>query len=168
MKYRYCYKCGHKTEMREIDNIKRSFCISCNLVLYKNPIPSVAIVAFDKHIRLLLTKRAVDPCKGYWSLPGGFVESGENIRQAVHRELFEETNLTCKNIQMINAESVINGYWGDILILGFSVELINFEIIAGDDADEVNFFPLDNRPEIVFPIHETFVNEFLRNTGKVE
>lgn len=165
MKYNFCYNCGKKTEQEKIEGRMRAYCKNCNLVLYKNPIPSVAIVAFNQKNELLLTKRAVEPGKGEWCLPGGFVEIGETIKDAVARELKEETNLNCKNIQIINADSVLNGYWGDILILGYSVELLKDNPIPGDDAEEVDFFPLNDRPEIVFPIHEAFLNEYLKTKG---
>ncbi len=165
MKYDFCYKCGQKIIEKKIEGRIRSFCNNCNFVLYKNPIPSVAIVAFNQNNEILLTKRAIDPGKGFWCLPGGFSEIGENIRETVIRELKEETNLECKNIQIINADSVINGYWGDILILGFSVELVDGEIIPGDDAEDAQFFTFDNRPGIVFPVHEAFLEEYLK-TGE--
>jgi ADP-ribose pyrophosphatase YjhB (NUDIX family) len=161
MKYNYCYTCGQKTQRKTIEGKPRSFCNTCQLVLYDNPIPSVAIVAFNEPHELLLTRRSVEPGKGLWCLPGGFVEAGENILDTVKRELKEETNLNCKNIKIIGAKSVLNGYWGDILILGYSVELLSGEMMAGDDAEAVAFFPLDNRPKIVFPVHEDFLNKYL-------
>ncbi len=163
MKYNFCYNCGEKTESKKIAGKNRSFCKNCNLILYKNPIPSVAIVAFNLQDEILLTKRGIEPGKGLWCLPGGFVESGEPVSQTVKRELKEETNLDCTNIKILGAESVINGYWGDILVLGFSVNLIAGELIAGDDAIEAGFFPPDNRPGIVFPIHEDFMNHYLKS-----
>lgn len=165
MKYNYCYNCGEKTEQHKIEGKLRAFCKNCNFVLYKNPIPSVAIVAFNHKNELLLTKRAIEPGKGEWCLPGGFIEMGETIHQAVARELKEETNLECTNIQIIDADSVINGYWGDILILGYSVDLMEGKLMAGDDAAEVAFFPLQEKPPIIFPIHETFLNKRLKTKG---
>ena len=163
MNYNFCYKCGQKTESKKIAGKIRPFCENCNLVLYKNPIPSVAIVAFNSQQEILLTKRGIEPGKGMWCLPGGFVETGELVTETVKRELKEETNLDCTHIRIIGAESVINGFWGDILILGFSVDLRPGQLIAGDDAVEAGFFPLDNRPGIVFPIHEDFMNHYLKS-----
>ncbi len=165
MKYNFCYNCGQKTVSKKLDGKLRSYCNNCNSVLYKNPIPSVAIVAFNQNKELLMTKRGIEPGKGYWCLPGGFVETGETIFQTVKRELKEETNYDCTNIKIINVDSIINGYWGDILILGFSVKLKKSILIAGDDADEAKFFPLNNRPEIIFPVHQTFLTEYLENKG---
>lgn len=148
--------------MKIIEGHVRAFCPICEKILYENPIPSVSIVAFNNNHELLLTKRAVDPGKGFWCLPGGFVEIGEKIEETVRRELKEETNLDCKNIQIINADSVLNGYWGDILILGFSVELLPGTPKAGDDAIEADFFSLKSRPDIIFPVHEEFLKQYLK------
>lgn len=162
MNNKFCYNCGQKTESKKIEGRIRSFCTNCNMILYKNPIPSVAIVTMNNDNEILLTKRAVEPGKGYWCLPGGFIESGETIEESVSRELKEETNLDCQEIKLLAADSVINGYWGDILILGYSVKLIKGELIAGDDAEEAKFFPKTQRPDLVFPIHENLLQKYLR------
>lgn len=58
------------------------------------PIPCVGAVLTDESGRLLLIRRANDPGRGLWSLPGGRVEPGETDEQAVVREVAEETGLT--------------------------------------------------------------------------
>jgi 8-oxo-dGTP diphosphatase len=50
--------------------------------------------------RILLVERGGQPLKGYWSLPGGLVETGETLEEAVRREVFEETGLRVKPIRM--------------------------------------------------------------------
>ncbi len=166
MKYNFCHYCGKPTTYKKIESKNRSYCDHCNIVLYKNPIPSVAIVAFNENNELLLTRRAIAPGKGLWCLPGGFVESGETIQQTVKRELKEETHLDCEATKLIGADSVINGYWGDILILGYSVKLLPGKLIAGDDAAEAKFFAISSHPKIVFPVHEKFLTQYLESHEK--
>lgn len=161
MNYDYCCHCGRKTTIIEIEGRKRAYCENCDLVLYQNPIPSVAILAINEKNEILLTQRAVEPGKGYWCLPGGFIELGESAEEAVIRELKEETNLDCDHIRLLTADSVIKGYWGDILILGYSVTLTSSEVIPGDDAEAARFFDLRNRPDLIFPVHENLLNKFL-------
>jgi ADP-ribose pyrophosphatase YjhB (NUDIX family) len=50
--------------------------------------------------RILLVERGGQPLKGYWSLPGGLVETGETLEEAVRREVFEETGLRVKPVRM--------------------------------------------------------------------
>ena len=56
-------------------------------------VPCVGALAFDPNGRLLLVKRANDPGRGLWSLPGGRVEPGEDDAAALVREMIEETGL---------------------------------------------------------------------------
>ena len=56
------------------------------------PLLGVGALIFDQE-RVLLVERGKEPLKGYWSLPGGLVETGETLEQAVHREVSEETGL---------------------------------------------------------------------------
>jgi len=157
MKYRYCYHCGALTKMIEIEDRRRSFCNNCNLVLYENPIPSVAILAINDKKEILLVRRSVEPGKGKWSLPGGFIEMGETPIEAVIRELYEETGLQGKNPELVNVDTHLNGFYGDVLLIAYSVELEKYNVTSGDDVSEARFFNLSKRPELVFRIHEDFL-----------
>jgi len=56
-------------------------CERCGEPIYENPVPATAVVVIDKTESLVLVKRGVDPKKGYWCLPGGFMEIGETPEQ---------------------------------------------------------------------------------------
>ena len=63
---------------------------------YEHPHPAVTVDAclftiLDDQLKILLIKRGLDPYKGDWALPGGFVQIDENLDQAVQRELEEES-----------------------------------------------------------------------------
>ena len=68
----------------------RLFCESCRTTIYENPVPATCLVTIDARERLLLVKRSVDPKKGWWCLPGGFMELRETPEEAGLRELAEE------------------------------------------------------------------------------
>lgn len=72
------------------------------------PIAGVGAVIVPKHTqnspaRVLLIRRGQEPLKGQWSLPGGAVELGETLEEAVRREVFEETGLLVEPVQMVKA-----------------------------------------------------------------
>ncbi len=157
MKYKYCYRCGALTKIIEIDGRRRSFCSNCNLVLYENPIPSVAILSMNDKKEILLVRRSVEPGKGEWSLPGGFIEMGETPVEAAIRELYEETGLQGKNPELVNVDTHLNGFYGDVLLIAYSVELDSYNITPGDDVSEGMFFKFNGRPRLVFKIHENFL-----------
>ena len=64
------------------------------------PILGVGALIFH-HDRILLVERGKEPLKGYWSLPGGVVEAGETLEQAIRREISEETGLAIDIVEVI-------------------------------------------------------------------
>ena len=161
MKYRYCYRCGNATIQQNIDGRKRSYCNSCRIVLYENPIPSVAVVLNDNKQRILLVRRSVEPGIGQWCLPGGFIEMGETPNQAAIRELQEEIGITVNALELLDIGTHLNGYYGDVLIIGFEAGVsVEQSLTPGDDVSEAVWFPLDERPRMIFRIHEEFVSKW--------
>jgi mutator protein MutT len=63
------------------------------------PFLGVGALIFE-HGNLLLVERAKDPLKGYWSLPGGIVEAGEKLEDAIRREVQEETGLEVESLSV--------------------------------------------------------------------
>lgn len=88
--------------------------------------------------RVLLIKRGKEPYKGCWSLPGGGVEPGESLRDAVCREMREETGL---EVDVGRVAGYREGFVGDdhYVVIAFHVEVTGGELRAGDDAEACEF-----------------------------
>ncbi|HEQ79162.1 MAG TPA: NUDIX hydrolase [Euryarchaeota archaeon] len=125
---------------------------------YKNPALTVdAIVKFDENI--VLIKRAREPFKGAWALPGGFVEYGENVEMAMERELEEETGLKSTGMDLFGVYSDPHrDPRGHTVSLVFIVEAEGV-LNAGDDASDVRLFPLKKLPPMAFD-HERIVQDY--------
>ena len=90
--FRYCPKCATELISRipSGDNRLRNECPACGFVHYINPIPVVGTVAVCDG-KILLCRRAIEPRRGYWTLPAGFMEAHETLAEGAFRETIEET-----------------------------------------------------------------------------
>jgi ADP-ribose pyrophosphatase YjhB (NUDIX family) len=117
-------------------------------------------------------KRAVEPAKEQWCLPGGFIEIDESIEEAVLRELKEETGIEGEIGKLVDFFSQRSPRYGALLIFGYRVTLLGGELQAGDDAQEARFFDMNGLPPIAFLSHQRLIekafgtcrNETTKNT----
>ncbi len=88
---KFCSNCGGQVQFRvpADDNRERFVCDACTTIHYINP-RIVAGCLVTQGDRVLLCQRAIDPRKGYWTLPAGFMENGESIEEGAARETWEE------------------------------------------------------------------------------
>lgn len=135
----------------------RLFCEHCNLPIYENPIPATCLVTIDEQERLLLVKRSVDPKKGFWCLPGGFMELDETPEAAALREFTEETGLTGRIDMLLGVAANPSDTYNTVLMTGFLVKSFAGRLEAGDDAEDIRWYEPDNLPEIAFDSHRRFV-----------
>ncbi|NJN83347.1 MAG: NUDIX hydrolase [Caldilineaceae bacterium] len=93
--YTYCPICATPLVIREMYNHPRPSCPACGFVHFRDPkVAVIGLVASGAHV--LLIRRAVDPGKGKWALPGGYMDAGEMPERALQREMLEEVNLTIR------------------------------------------------------------------------
>jgi 8-oxo-dGTP diphosphatase len=151
--WNYCPICS--SELEPVNDGERvvPFCADCERFYYRNPVPAACcfVVRDDK---LLFVQRSIEPCKGMWSFPGGFVELGESSEEAALRELNEETGLVGTKLRLIGANTQQSPYAGAVLVLGYLVEEWSGEPVAATDAMAAGFFERNQRPELAFQVHK--------------
>ena len=88
---KFCSQCGAPLRSRVPagDNLPRYVCDACGMIHYQNPRLVVGCVP-EHDGRILLCRRAIEPRRGYWTVPAGFMENGETLQQAAARESHEE------------------------------------------------------------------------------
>jgi len=159
-RYIYCPYCGEKVENATIGGRVRQRCLRCEAVFYVNPLPVVSVLLVNAKRQVLLILRKNEPHKDMWCLPIGFVEADETIQDAALRELEEETGVKGRIVRLLNAQTVMDSFYGDMLILCYEVEQIGGEIKAADDAKDARFFPIDDFPELAFESNEKAIRKY--------
>ena len=159
-KLHYCSTCGSKNTFTEIEGRKRFHCTICKIIHYQNPKPTATLICPNDE-QILLVKRAFEPAKGTWSLPGGFLELGETLNEGAARELKEETNLNGEVIKLLGDCSHFNSVFGDILLLGLEMKIKNWDNLkCGDDAADAKLFNISECPKLAFECHEKIFNMY--------
>ena len=87
----FCNKCGAPVELRipPGDHLPRHVCNACGTIHYQNPRLVVGCVP-EHEGKILICRRGIEPRRGYWTVPAGFMENGETLQQAAARETLEE------------------------------------------------------------------------------
>ncbi len=99
-KFNLCPHCGSRNIETLNDGLKW-FCHNCGFDLYNNVASAVGLLIKDSQNRFLLEKRAKEPRKGYFALPGGFTDADESAEEAAERECIEETGVKPEHIVYI-------------------------------------------------------------------
>jgi 8-oxo-dGTP diphosphatase len=113
------------------------------------PKPELAVsAAIFRDGKVLLVRRAGPPAKGLWTLPGGRVEVGERLVDAVTREVMEETGLTIDVIGLAGyRESILPDAVGDrgrhFVILPFAARWVAGEVALNDELDDSRWLSID-------------------------
>jgi 8-oxo-dGTP diphosphatase len=145
----FCPYCGGEVVLKYVANEgkKREVCSACGRILYHNSKPCVGALIIDED-RILLVKRKQEPYKGYWDIPGGFLEGGEHPENGLLREIREETGLEVRPIKLLG---IFMDKYGpdadDTLNIHYLAEVIGGEAKAGSDAGELRWFSKKNLPK---------------------
>jgi 8-oxo-dGTP diphosphatase len=142
--WRWCPRC--RAELEGDDS--RTACANCGFVAYANS-KATAGALVEEDGRVLLARRALEPFKGRWDIPGGFLDEGEHPLDGLRRELREETGLEVEPVDFLGfwmdsyggdstAEATLNLYW--------TARVVGGEPEPDDDVNELRWFKAGELP----------------------
>ncbi len=146
------------TQIKKMENNK--YC-------YKYPHPAVTtdcvIFGFDgSELQVLLIERGIEPFKGKWAFPGGFLNMDETAKEGALRELKEETGLKNAYIEQFNTYSDPGRDPRERVITIAHYALVRIqEVKGGDDAAKAQWFPIDEVPQLAFD-HDKILRDAMR------
>ena len=149
MAYKFCTNCGHKLSILEGAALAPQTCANCGMSHYHNSRPCAGIlVVHPQGHAVLLVRRGIEPFKGYWDIPGGFLEPGEHPEEGARREAFEETGL---QVELSRLHGIYMDGYDDpdsrpTLNIYYVAQPIGGAERAASDAVELRWFGWDELP----------------------
>ncbi len=148
----YCPRCAAEIEVEG----GKAECVYCDFRAYASSKPTASAVCVDEDGRLLLSRRGIDPCKGKWDFPGGFLDEEEHPLDCIRRELREEAGVEVEPLEFLgvwvdryggdgSAQATLNLYW--------SARIVEGSPEPADDVAELRWFAPIEIPfeELAFP-----------------
>lgn len=130
----------------EIEGKTRPQCPVCGYTIYEDPKVAVAVL-IERDGRVLLGRRTMNPGKGRWSFPCGFVDRGEVVQEAAQREVREETGL---EVQLGPLVGLYSHRGNPVILAVYSGKAVDGQPEPGDDLDQLGWYYPDGLPELAF------------------
>ena len=144
--HKFCFKCGGDLTWQEG---KLLICQKCGFRNFLNSSPVNAAILENEKGKILLVKRKADPKKGYWDLPGGFVDFNENAEESTIREIREELDVEISDLAYFCSEYDSYLYDGanyPTIGLIFTGKIGDQKIKISDDVSGYKFFKKEELP----------------------
>ncbi len=141
---KFCSECGATLvwKIPEMDDRKRYVCEVCPRVHYQNPnIVTGCIPEWED--RILLCRRAIEPRRGYWTLPAGFMELGETVAEGAMRESWEEANA---RVHIHSLYTIFDVPHAAQVFMMFRARLLDTGVSPGQETLELDLFQEDRIP----------------------
>ena len=148
---KFCPDCAQPVELRipPGDNLPRAVCTVCGHVHYENPRIVVGCVP-EWQGCILLCRRAIEPRRGYWTAPAGFLEIGESLQNAAARESMEEAQARVEIGSLLTITNVLHAAQVHVM---FRARMFDGNFGAGAESLEVGLYREEQIPWdlIAFP-----------------
>jgi len=166
MDIKFCTACGSPTRQKipVDDDHVRSICTNCGQIHYNNPKMVVGCIP-ELNDQVLLCKRNIEPGKGKWTLPAGYLENGESVQEGALRETLEET---MAKVQIIEPYRLFNIVFVDQIYFIFRAQLVSDNFGPTNESMDVRLFHEKNIPwdDIAFKVIKQTLEHYFQDRQK--
>lgn len=159
----YCSNCAQPLTYNTPpgDDRARYCCDSCGVIHYQNPTMVVGCIP-EMQDKILLCRRAIEPCYGKWTLPAGYLENGETVSAGAGRETYEEARA---RVEMMSPYALYNICYVNQIYLIFRARLMDHNFEPGSESIEVKLFLEDEIPwdEMAFRVIEQTLVQYFKD-----
>ena len=163
---RFCPLCGGALALEAVppDQREHPVCSRCRFIYYLNP-KLVACTIPELDGRVLLTRRTINPARGRWTFPGGYVDFGETVTDAAMRETWEETGLKVDLTGLVGVYT----YPGAPVIIVYGATVISGALTPCWENDLVEWRTPEEIPwpELAFPSTRDALRDWVGARGKM-
>ena len=146
---------------KDVFGHQRPECPECSRVIFYDP--KVAVICIvPRNGKVLMIRRSTDLGYGLWGLPGGYVDRGEVVEVAAAREVWEETGL---EVAVGGLLGLFSESGNPVIVAAYIGRETGGTLAAGPEALEVEFFDVDNLPELAFPRDREVLVRWVVDTG---
>jgi ADP-ribose pyrophosphatase YjhB (NUDIX family) len=147
--FTFCPRCAARLEQVMKFGKLRSVCPQCGWIHFVDPKVAAAVL-IEQDGLVLLVRRVMEPFRGFWTLPAGFINGGEDPAEAAARECLEETGLKVRVTRVLDIISGREHPRGADFIIVYRAEVLGGDLQPDDDADRVEWFGRDRLPPLAF------------------
>ena len=141
----FCSRCGSSLRFGTVEgeDRERLACPDCGHIAYVNPRLVVTVFPITEAGELVLIRRGIEPGKGWWAQPGGFLEVDETVNQAAIRETWEETGLLIEPGEIIGLYTRLEAA---VVTLAFEARIVGGTAAPTPEATEIRAFTPEDIP----------------------
>lgn len=175
-RYAFCPVCGSALDRTSVSLpiVSLHVCAACKFEFWQNSKPAVAAIivrSLGERPHILLCTRGIEPYKGMWDMPGGFLNNGEHPEQGLEREIREELGTSLEEKHFLTAE--VTEYPREDVAVEARFVLALYYVCTispdaplrpADDVAEAEWFPLDDLPDAIAFTSNTRAIETYRQT----
>jgi ADP-ribose pyrophosphatase YjhB (NUDIX family) len=158
----YCVECGGQLAEQwvSVEERTRLVCQQCGYIHYLNPkVVAATLPVIDG--KVVLIRRGIEPRRGAWSYPAGYVELGETVEEAARRETREEA---CLRVDLVRLLNVYTAPGGRVVVVAYLAQCAEDRPSPGSEALEVGLFAPEDVPweELAFPTTISALRDWVR------
>jgi ADP-ribose pyrophosphatase YjhB (NUDIX family) len=145
----WCCRCAGAMQTLERQGKPRRVCSRCGYIHFVEAKVGVGVCVL-RDGQLLLVRRRFNPEKGRWSLPAGFLDSGEDPQVCASKEALEETGLEVRISGLLDVFHNPPQAGGATVFILYAADIVGGTLRAGDDATDAGFFAVNDLPDLAF------------------